>query len=333
MQPPPRLPLDAPETGGQGLSAGAGAAEETLAALASLMAPLAQLAVRHGVSHRMLDERLRQAMVDAAAALMPDVPAHRGVSRISAATGLNRREVTRLSRGAQPRSVGTRSRAGEVFARWMSDPAYQDPAGTPLALPRLGPAPSFEVLAASVTTDVHARSLMDELLRLGLASYDQAADSVHLKRDGFVPTRDRHRLLGLLADNVGDHLQAAVDNVSGDGRRHFEQAVFADGLSGTSVQAFRAVVSPLWRSTLASLVPVLQRMVEEDGRLPADQATHRVRLGLYAFDDFQAPPKVEHSQGDGPAVPQGAMAAAPTAGDVAPRLARRLAAPPGRRNS
>ena len=40
----------------------------------------------------------------------------------------------------------------------------------PRALPRVGPAPSFESLAQEVTRDVHPRALLEELLRLKLAN-------------------------------------------------------------------------------------------------------------------------------------------------------------------
>jgi hypothetical protein len=45
------------------------------------------------------------------------------------------------------------------------------------------------------------------------------------------------RLLGFLGDNVGDHLRAAVANVLGDTGLHFEQAVFADGLTAQAIAA------------------------------------------------------------------------------------------------
>ena len=54
------------------------------------------------------------------------------------------------------------------------------------ALPRQGAAPSFESLAQEITRDVHPRSLLDELCRLGLATWDEAGDTVALSREAFV---------------------------------------------------------------------------------------------------------------------------------------------------
>jgi DNA-binding phage protein len=254
-------------------------------ALRAVLAPLAQLAVERGLAYAALEGALKQAVVQAAAAAHAQVPAQRSVSRISTATGINRREVTRLLQAGAAPARRARSPASAAFAHWLSDPAYLDASGAPRVLPRLGAAPSFETLAQTVTRDVHPRSLLDELLRLKLATLDDETDAVTLLRAGFVPRGDRLRLFGFLGDNVGDHLRAAVDNLGADGSRHFEQALFADGLSAGSVRHVQGLIGPQWKALLQKLVPVLEQSVRADADLPAaDQ--HRVRIGLYAFDDM-----------------------------------------------
>jgi hypothetical protein len=155
-----------------------------------------------------------------------------------------------------------------------------------MALPRHGPAPSFEALAQSVTRDVHPRSLLDELCRLGLAQIE--GDLVHVVQDSFVPRGDADRMLGFLGSNVGDHLRAAVANVLSDPPAHLEQAVFADDLSPQSVDAFRQLMRTQWKTLLAATVPALEKLIEDDraaGR-PQDQ---RVRVGLYTYDEPTRP--------------------------------------------
>jgi hypothetical protein len=252
-------------------------------ALRVVLAPLARLAVSRGLPFGTLEEALKREVVQAAADAHPHAAPQRSVSRISTATGINRREVTRLMQPLDAAPARGRSVASEVFAHWLGDRAYRDRKGSPRVLPRQGPAPSFESLAQAVTRDVHPRSLLDELLRLKLAAYDEQADSVALLRQGFVPSGDRVRMLGFLADNVGDHLSASVDNVLADGRRHFEQAVFAEGLSAASMDAVRALVGPQWKALLEALVPPLEKMIEADAAIPPEQR-RRVRIGLYAFD-------------------------------------------------
>lgn len=278
--------------------------EALLGALDALLAPLARLMVARGLPFVALQETMKRALVQAASAAHQQVAVHRRVSRISTVTGINRREVTRLmqeqgsspedgtpdagSPAASARPARGLSRASEVFAHWLTSRAYRGRGGAPRVLPRQGPKPSFETLAHEVTRDVHPRSLLDELVRLGLAEFDEAADTVRLAREGFVPRGDQARMLGFLSENVGDHLAAAVDNVVQGGRRHFEQAVFADGLSEASIVAVRALIGPQWQLMLEALVPRLQDLVGADESVPAHEQ-RRIRIGVYAFDDATPP--------------------------------------------
>jgi len=266
-------------------ASGDGAHEQPLVeALAAVLRPLARLAVARGLPFAQAREALERAFVEAALDAQPKGAAARQVSRIATATGINRREVTRLLAEETARAPRrTRSLAAEVFAHWSTARAFRDRRGAPRVLPRQGSGASFEALARAITTDVHPRSLLDELLRLGLATHDSTSDTVALVRDAFVPRGDAARMLGFLADNVGDHLAGAVDNVLGDGSRHFEQAVFADDLSAHSMQEVRRLVGAQWQALTRALVPALEALIEDDrgaGRAP----DRRLRIGLYAYD-------------------------------------------------
>ena len=257
------------------------------AALAQVLTPLATLVVARGLTHATIDELLKLALVDAADRAHPDLPPHRRVSRISTASGIHRREVprllARLRAGAGATSPPARSQAAELFAHWRTDRRYCDRRGSPLEMPRQGEAPSFESLAQSITRDVHPRSLLDELLRLGLAAHDAQRDTVRLIREAFVPARDQARMFQVLGANVGSHLAAAVENVLGDGRQHFEQALFAHGLSEASIAEARGLIQGQWQSLLDALVPALEAMVARDGDAPAGPRRY-LRLGLYSHD-------------------------------------------------
>lgn len=258
-----------------------------LRACRAVLAPLARLAVGHGLTFAAVAEVLKQGFVHAARAAHPGAAAHRAVSRISTTTGLNRREVTRLMQRADGEVPVSPTPATQAFTRWLTDPAYRGSDGAPLALRVQGAVPSFESLATSITRDVHPRALLEELSRLGLARAD-ADGHVHLLHTAFVPRADRERMLAFLGANVGDHLSAAVGNVLGDGSRHFEQALFADELSAESLTKAKVLVTEQWQALLDTLAPALQALIDEDkeaGR-PADQ---RLRIGLFAFTDAMHP--------------------------------------------
>lgn len=254
-------------------------------ALRQLMEPLATLAIARGVPFVTLEDMLKTAFVDAARVAHPSLPGHRMVSRISTATGINRREVSRITQARSEPPAVRRSPATRVFTKWLADPAFKTRHGAVIALPRQGPAPSFEALAHSVTRDVHPRSLLDELCRLNLARVE--GDLVLVATDSFVPAVDSERMLGFLGSNVGDHLRAAVANVLSDTPPHLEQAVFADELSRQSLDQFRLVMRTQWKALLDATVPALQHLIDADHAAGRTQ-DQRVRVGLYTYTETMA---------------------------------------------
>jgi hypothetical protein len=145
-------------------------------------------------------------------------------------------------------------------------------------------------LAHATTRDVHPRSLLDELIRLGLVAHDVESDTVRLLEEAFVPRDDEARMVRFLGRNVGDHLAASVANVLGDDRKHFEQALFADELSDASIAAAKKLVNGQWRALMAALVPELEDLVKADRAASKRDASHRadrrLRIGLYSFDEL-----------------------------------------------
>jgi len=257
-------------------------------ALTRTLVPLARLAVARGLPFAAIEELLKRAFVDVASSAPADGTPPT-VSRVATATGLTRREVTRLTQAKHAPSIERPSLATQVFTRWRGDRRLRDGRGRSKALPRLGAAPSFEALAQSVTRDVHSRTLLDELVRLGLARLDESTDQVHLLQEAFVPRDDEARMLSYLGANAGDHLAAGVANVLDDERKHFEQAVFADELSDASIDAAKKLVNAQWRALMAVIVPELEALVEADRqalqRNGAHRANRRLRIGLFSYDE------------------------------------------------
>jgi hypothetical protein len=260
-----------------------------LEALRTLLQPLAALSVARGMPFATVEEMMKTSFVEAARTAHSNMAGQRMVSRISTVTGLNRREVSRLMQTESSAAPPRVSPATQVFTRWVAEPSLKTAKGEPMPLPRQGPAPSFEELARSVTRDVHPRSLLDELCRLGLARVD--GETVHVVRESFVPRGDSDRMLGFLGSNVGDHLRAAVSNVLSDSPKNLEQAVFADELSQTSLDDLQQVVRAQWQALLTATVPVLHRLIDAD-RAAKRVQDQRVRIGLYVFSDAMSEPTV-----------------------------------------
>ena len=268
-------------------------------AVLAVLRPLARVAIDHGVQFSQLEELVKRAMVEAvmaATAARPGAPAV-PISRLSAMTGIHRKEVKRLAEATDLAAVrAEQTPASELFTRWVTDRAWQDAEGRPLVLPRRASddRPSFERLSHAVTTDVHPRTLLDELRRLDLVAIDERTDEVELRRDAFVPVGQVADLLAFLGGNVGDHLAAARENIaavlrasSGVPAPHapfVEQALFGDGLSAQTVAEAGERARAYWGELMRTLAPALQRM-EDDDRASGRPADHRLRIGLYCYSE------------------------------------------------
>ncbi|MBN8487891.1 MAG: hypothetical protein J0M20_09250 [Burkholderiales bacterium] len=256
------------------------------AANATLL-PLARLAVARGVHFGVIEERLKQAFVQAAREANPGSQPHRQVSRVSATTGINRREVTRLIHGQLQQARPRRPVAAEIYLHWQIDPDYRDALGQPATLVRQGPKPSFETLAREITSDVHPRSLLDDMVRLGYCRLVDDSARVAFVRDAAVPATDLPRLIRVLGDNVGAHFMAAVENALSDDKPFFERALVAHEVPESAVPEVKRLVAEHWAEFRGRVVPALERLIEQGAQ--GDEPLRRLLLGIYHHDAPESP--------------------------------------------
>ena len=262
-----------------------------VAVLEQLLSPLAKLCLAKGISIQTAEEVMRRAYVQAAT---EDCKGHnpaRLTSRISTMTGLTRREVARLQAQDAPTQPLTRSLATDVLTYWASQSEYVNKKGLPIRIPRTGEAPSFEALAASVTRDVHPKSILSDMVRLGLVTHNEKNDTVAVVEAIYVPKADWPQMVGFIGANVGDHLQASVENVLHGGGQHFEQSLLADELSKESLQAAKSMITAQWLDLMTQLGPQLQALMDQDKALKREQS-QQLRIGLYSF--MSAMPSAQH---------------------------------------
>lgn len=258
-------------------------ADEFNAGIAQLLKPVAELALGHGAKLPELVELLKLALAEAA---QTGSPASVSESKVAVMTGVHRKDLRRIRlQGARARP--RRSIAAETFARWMSDPRYLTKRGAPRVLPRSSEpggdpnAVSFDSLVSAITTDVHPRAVLDELIRLGHVELD-AADRAHLVASAYVPDRDRGEAFRFGIANAADHLAAINANLSGQPRRFLEQAIYADELSEQSAVEFNRESMLAWQRMFEQMMPRLRELFDADRR-NGRPFTHRVRLGMYGF--------------------------------------------------
>lgn len=257
----------------------------TQSALARILRPAVRLALAMGLKHAQLEEILRDLLLDEAAHLWrgQGVP-QPNLSQLSVTTGLNRKDVTaRVRQTRDPLPVTEGSAAAKAFTAWLQL-ASEEPAHRRLRIADDEEGPSFELVARFATRgNVHHRTILDELVRLGLV---QVSDGmVEMQGDGFVPVDSLRDMLAFTGDNVRDHLLAAVSNTLGQQPRMLERAVYASGLTAQDCQRIHQLARKQWDAMHYKLVrEMTQAYSDADG-----QGTARMRVGIYVYhEDEQA---------------------------------------------
>jgi hypothetical protein len=219
-------------------------------------------------------------------------------SRLNVLTGVHRKDLRRLLREPEPEpetppglTLGTL-----IVARWLGDRTYCNDMGHPRALPRTpsqGGDLSFAALVESVSKNVRPRSVLDELLRLGVVEVD-ANDYVHLVTSGFVPGKELDAKAFYFGEAMHDHLAAGAHNLEGAGRPFLERSVYYDDLTPEGVEALRALAEKLSMEVLKEINK--RGIVLERADPPEPEKRMRMRLGVY-FYSAPVPPHAAPAPG------------------------------------
>jgi len=254
-------------------------------ALRRLLKPLIRLAIHYGLTFPALAEILKGTYVEVADEQFKLDGKRQTDSRVSMLTGVHRKDVKRLREiGAEdqmtlPKSV---SLGAQIVGVWSSQPDYLDASGEPRPLPRLSSnesQPSFDSLVRSVSRDIRSRVVLDEWLRLGVASVDEE-DRVRLNRAAFVPASGFDEKAFYLAQNLHDHAAAAAANLVGEGAPFLERCVHYDGVNSAAITSL-AKAAESWG--MRALRAVNANVLESNSIQQPEETVWRINFGVYFY--------------------------------------------------
>jgi hypothetical protein len=310
---------DSPPAGADGAPTDERARIALRAALAMLV-PLARWLVRNGVHYASFAPALKSVFIEAARRELVDHGGKITDSALSVLSGVHRRDIRAMEQpapeGVEPK---TPSVASQLVTRWLTDPALRGPDEQPLVLPKNGDKLSFDTLARQVSSDVHPRTLLAEMQRLGLIAID--GDAVRLQAQAFVPQKGFAEMAGLMRDNLSDHLAAAAHNLNGSGDKFLEQSIFGSGLTPHSTDQLGLLARKLWKQAFQQMAAEAGPRLKQDAR--GDEASMRMRFGAY----YYAEPLDEPAAGPASKTPS------PKARPAAPTARARAGKPTPRRSS
>lgn len=264
-------------------------ADDVVRALRAILAPLVRLLLATGVDYTRLSAELKPLFIEQAQLELLRSGRKDTDSAISLLSGVHRKDVHTWRESGLADSISKKaSLSTQLFAHWVHDPQYMTRRRQPKPLPRLGPAPSFETLAHSVTQDVRPYTILTELLRLGLVQIEMRRGQEYVvpNRNGFIPPPGSLELIELFGNNLTDHAAAAVANLLGSAPR-LEQSVFAEGITAESAELLGVLARKLWAQARAEMIAQASGCFEQDHDTP--DANHRMRFGVYYWDESVTP--------------------------------------------
>lgn len=239
-------------------------------ALSRALGPVVRLAIARGLTYPVLAERLKEVYLSVAERFFRSEGKRLTDSRLSVMTGLQRKDIKGLRarmEDPEPPQAGPLPR---IMALWQVEHG-----GAPLDRAR------FEALTGSVSRDIHPRTVLDEMERLGLV--ERAGDEIRLTATAFLPAGDDDALLGYWGANLGDHAMAATENVlaAPDPGPHFERAAHYNRLTPEAVEELDRLSRKLLGEALESLnARALSLQRRDRGKAGA---TRRFRAGAFVY--------------------------------------------------
>ncbi len=271
-------------------------------AIQGLLRPQIRAMIAQGITAPALYRMIKQIYVDVADEEFRLDDQRSTDSRISMLTGVHRRDVRamrnadRSDREAAEQKVTT---IASVLGHWLADPDLIDAEGQPVPLPRSAKTgQSFETLVQMVSRDIRPRTVLDELVRQNLVALDEDTGMVRVRSDAFIGPGDQDQKVFFFAENVGDHISAAVDNLLADDPRFMERAVFYNRLRSASVDEIEAIARELGTDALVRLNRLANERQASDKEDP--DGTERFRFGVFFYREDEASEKPgSDDSGDG----------------------------------
>lgn len=259
-------------------------------AILRIMRPLVRVMLRNGLAYADFAALVKGVFVEVASEDF-DIPGKKqSVSRVSVLTGINRKEVKRLMElPADSADHDNNNRAARVVSGWMRDDDFTDDNGKPLALQLVsGDEPGFDLLVKKYSGDMPARSILDELVRVGAAAVSDGR--ISLTASGYVPATSNDEMLRLSAEGVSDLLKTVDHNLQGDQPlSRLQLSVAYDDVPAAGVETFRTLSREKSLELLTDLDKVLATHDRSVNPSVSGSGRYRTGIGIYYFEE-EVPP-------------------------------------------
>ena len=176
-----------------------------------LLRPLVKLLIRHGHGFSEAMEALRAEFIDVAVNNLKIQGHEVNISRLSAVTGIGRREVSKVLKS--PINVTNQATlTARVLGTWEQGSNFLDKNGKPKKLTTNGKGSEFFSLVESVSKDINPYTMLFELERTQ-SILRNPDDSIELAKKEFVIQKAPDSGIELLSGDLSDFLTAVDENI------------------------------------------------------------------------------------------------------------------------
>ncbi len=256
-------------------------------ALTKILTPMVRILLRYEISHSEFSEIAKRSYVEGANKYFSIPNRKKTYARVAVLTGLNLKEVRRISTSAEEEMLETRgpiNRANQVISGWIRDSDFLDDNKKPKILPLKGETISFEELVSRYSGDITARAILDELLRVG-AVIKPDKNTVELVQEAFIPKKSDIEMIDMIARHNSDLMNTGIHNLLHESKdARFQRQVIYTEVPEHIMEEFRLYSSEKSLDLLKDFDRWLAEKTKEVVTDPA-KPTGRVGVGVYYFRD------------------------------------------------
>jgi hypothetical protein len=251
-------------------------------AIRLLLRPLVRILLRNGVAHGAFVELSKKVFVDVAFDEFPPEGKKQTLSRVSALTGLTRKDVARLHELQQTddwSSQARYNRAVRVISGWMNDTRFLDAEGNPAQLPVSGEPHSFDGLVKQYSGDIPTRAMLSTLVEAG--SVQEIEGKVRLVRHAYITGSDQAEKLNILGSDVFELVSTIDHNLTAEPEKLlFQRKVSYDNIDPAALAKLRKISA----RKAQTLLEQLDRQYASHELQDSGDGGKTISLGIYYYE-------------------------------------------------
>ena len=255
-----------------------------------MLRPLAQYCIRHSIGVQEILEDLKITLLSVAQAKLEGSGDELNVSRLTAMTGVHRRDVRRICKH-QDENTEPQSPISKIIGRWLTDPNFRRRDGRPKVLTVSEERNELAELVALVCSDLHHGTVLTELERLG--AIERSPKGIRLLRSTYVARSNTKEGYRFLAEDMRDLISAADRNLSEKLEvPNLHITTIFDKISNASIPAIRQWLLEQGTSLHEKVRDFLaQHDCDTNKELSSKEGVSRVVLGTFSLTEDKKSPR------------------------------------------